>query len=151
MRIRSWPASGPNRLGNGFHPGHLARVFAGRRTPVKAALLDQRVVAGLGNIYACEALHRAGLSPVRRTGRIARARLEALVPVIRAVLTEAIAAGGSSLRDHRQVGGDLGYFQHSFRAYDRAGRPCQTPGCDGEIRRIVQSGRSTFYCVRCQR
>jgi formamidopyrimidine-DNA glycosylase len=142
---------GPEPLGNGFDEAYLVARFAGRRTPVKAALLDQRIVAGLGNIYVCEALHRAGISPLRHAGRIAPARVAALVPVIRDVLTEAIDAGGSSLRDYRQADGELGYFQHRFRVYGREGEPCQTPGCQGEIRRKVQSGRSSFYCASCQR
>ena len=126
-------------------------AFRGRRTPVKAALLDQRIVAGLGNIYVCEALHRARISPRRLAGRIAEPRVRALVPIIRDVLSEAIEAGGSSLRDYRQADGELGYFQHTFRAYGREGEPCPTAGCTGTIRRIVQSGRSTFHCVTCQR
>ena len=142
---------GPEPLGNAFSETHLVARFRGRRAPVKALLLDQRVVAGLGNIYVCEVLHRAGISPARQAGRIAAARVARLVPVIRAVLTEAIAAGGSSLRDHRQTDGDLGYFQHDFRVYGRAGAPCPTPGCDGTIARLVQGGRSSFHCPRCQR
>lgn len=142
---------GPEPLGNGFDGPYLAAALAGRRSPVKAALLDQHVVAGLGNIYVCEALHRAGIAPTRGCDRLAAARAEALVPVIRAVLEEAIAAGGSSLRDHRQANGELGYFQHSFRVYDREGAPCPTPGCSGTILRITQSGRSTFLCPQCQR
>ena len=142
---------GPEPLGNAFHAAALANAFHGRRTPVKAALLDQRIVAGLGNIYVCEALHRAGIAPTRAAGRISRARLERLVPIVRDVLREAIAAGGSSLRDHRQATGELGYFQHSFAAYGREGAPCRSDGCGGIIRRIVQSGRSTFHCPRCQR
>ncbi|CUH34083.1 Formamidopyrimidine-DNA glycosylase [Jannaschia seosinensis] len=142
---------GPEPLGNGFHGDHLVAAFRGRNTPVKSALLDQRIVAGLGNIYVCEALHRAGIAPTRKAGRIAAHRVAGLVPVIRDVLGEAIAAGGSSLRDHRQADGTLGYFQHGFRVYDREGRPCPTDGCGGTIRRIVQSGRSTFHCPACQR
>ncbi len=142
---------GPEPLGNDFHADHLAGRFRGRRTPVKAALLDQHVVAGLGNIYVCEALHRSGIHPARHAGRVSRGRIEILVPIIRTVLTEAIAAGGSSLRDHRQANGELGYFQHGFAAYGREGAPCTNDGCGGSIRRIVQSGRSTFYCPRCQR
>ena len=142
---------GPEPLGNGFHADALGEAFRGRRTPVKAALLDQRIVAGLGNIYVCEALHRAGISPRRAAGRISRARVERLVPIVRDVLHEAIAAGGSSLRDHRQATGELGYFQHGFAAYGREGEPCPAEGCGGTIRRIVQSGRSTFHCPRCQR
>jgi formamidopyrimidine-DNA glycosylase len=119
--------------------------------PVKAALLDQRIVAGLGNIYVSESLHRAGIDPRRAAGRIGPARLGALVGHIRDVLIEAIAAGGSSLRDHRQASGELGYFQHSFRVYDREGAPCPSPGCPGHIRRIVQSGRSSYFCALCQK
>ena len=142
---------GPEPLSNGFDGPALADRLRGRRTPIKAALLDQRVVAGLGNIYVCEALHRVGVSPRRHAGRLSRARAEALVPAIRDVLEEAIAAGGSTLRDHRRADGALGYFQHRFRAYGREGEPCPTEGCDGSIRRIVQSGRSTFHCPTCQR
>ncbi len=142
---------GPEPLGNAFHEAHLVAAFAGRNTPVKSALLDQRIVAGLGNIYVSEALHRAGISPLRKAGRIAARRVATLVPAIRDVLREAIAAGGSSLRDHRQADGRPGYFQHSFRVYDRAGQPCPTPGCAGRIRRIVQAGRSTYHCPLCQR
>jgi formamidopyrimidine-DNA glycosylase len=142
---------GPEPLGNAFNEAHLIAAFRGKRTPVKAALLDQGIVAGLGNIYVCEALHRAGISPLRHAGRIGAARVAALVPIIRAVLAEAIEAGGSSLRDYRQADGELGYFQHSFRAYGREGEPCQTPDCQGTIHRKVQSGRSSFYCPACQR
>lgn len=141
---------GPEPLGNDFNAAHLATRFAGRRAPVKALLLDQTIVAGLGNIYACEALFRAGIHPVRAAGRIGATRLEGLVTIIRTVLSEAIEAGGSSLRDYRQADGELGYFQHTFRVYDRAGQPCVTPACSGTIRRIVQSGRSTWFCPRCQ-
>jgi formamidopyrimidine-DNA glycosylase len=144
-------ALGPEPLGNGFHDDHLARAFEGRRTPVKAALLDQRIVAGLGNIYVCEALHRAGISPLRAAGRIGRPRIARLVSEIRVTLAEAIEAGGSSLRDYRQADGELGYFQHAFRVYGREGNPCLRPGCDGTIRRKVQSGRSSFHCPVCQR
>ena len=142
---------GPEPLGNAFHEDYLVARLRGRAVPIKAALLDQRVVAGLGNIYATEVLHRAGIAPARKAGRISAARLAALVPVIRAVLAEAIEAGGSSLRDYRQADGELGYFQHSFRVYDRAGAPCPAPGCGGTIARIVQSGRASFYCPNCQR
>ena len=141
---------GPEPLGNAFSGAVLADALAGKRTPMKAALLDQTVVAGLGNIYVCEALHRAGVSPRRQARNLSRARAEALVPVIRDVLEEAIEAGGSSLRDHRQATGELGYFQHAFRAYGREGAPCPN-ACGHAIRRIVQSGRSTFYCPACQR
>lgn len=142
---------GPEPLGNDFSEGYLADRLAGRAMPVKAALLDQRLVAGLGNIYVCEALHRAGISPLRAAGRIGRARIGPLVAAVRSVLEEAIRAGGSSLRDHRQTSGELGYFQHNFRVYDRAGEPCPTPGCGGTVKRTVQSGRSSFWCPRCQR
>ncbi len=142
---------GPEPLGNAFDEDHLVAAFRGRRMPVKAALLDQRIVAGLGNIYVCEALHRAGISPLRKAGRIAAHRVRALVPAIRATLDDAIRAGGSSLRDYRRADGAMGYFQHDFRVYGRAGRPCPTQGCTGTVRRVVQSGRSTFHCPACQR
>jgi formamidopyrimidine-DNA glycosylase len=141
---------GPEPLDAGFTAEVLARTFAGRRSPVKAALLDQRIVAGLGNIYVSEALHRAGIAPTRPAGEVTPERVAVLVGEIKAVLTEAIAAGGSSLRDHRQATGELGYFQHSFRVYGREGAPCPTPGCAGSVQRIVQSGRSSFFCPLCQ-
>ena len=142
---------GPEPLGNEFNGAALAASLASRRTPIKAALLDQRIVAGLGNIYVCEALNRARVSPKRLAGAISRPRIDRLAGEIVATLNAAIAAGGSSLRDYRQADGELGYFQHSFRVYDREGVPCPTQGCPGTVRRIVQSGRSTFYCPRCQR
>ncbi|WP_138466508.1 bifunctional DNA-formamidopyrimidine glycosylase/DNA-(apurinic or apyrimidinic site) lyase [Poseidonocella sp. HB161398] len=142
---------GPEPLGNSFSAAHLAQAFRGKASPVKAALLDQKIVAGLGNIYVCEALHRSGISPKRMAGRISEPRIAVLHAAIRQVLEEAIAAGGSSLRDFRQASGDLGYFQHGFRVYDREGRPCPTDGCTGTVTRIVQSSRSTFYCPQCQR
>ena len=142
---------GPEPLGNHFDGAYLAARLKPRRSPIKTALLDQKVVAGLGNIYVCETLYRAGISPARRCDRIATAKLADLVPIIREVLTEAIAAGGSSLRDFRQADGELGYFQHSFDVYGREGLPCRTPGCTATIRRLVQSGRSSFYCPQCQR
>ncbi len=142
---------GPEPLGNAFHGDYLQQRLAARNTPIKTALLDQRVVAGLGNIYVCEVLHRAGLSPLRKAGQIAGAQIRALVPIVRTVLSEAIDSGGSSLRDYRQTDGELGYFQHSFRVYGCAGKPCHTEGCKGKIARITQSGRSTFYCPQCQR
>ena len=142
---------GPEPLGNAFNEDHLINRFAGRRTPIKSALLDQKVVAGLGNIYVCEALHRARINPKRHAGRVSKRRVAGLVPVVRDVLSEAIEAGGSSLRDHRKTDGELGYFQHSFRVYDREGQACCTPDCGGSIKRIIQSGRSTFYCTNCQR
>lgn len=142
---------GPEPLGNEFNEAYLIEKFKGRRSPVKSALLDQRIVAGLGNIYVCEALYRARISPLRHAGKIGKARVASLVPIIRDVLTEAIAAGGSSLRDYVQADGELGYFQHTFRVYGREGEPCQTPDCQGIIHRKVQSGRSSFYCPTCQR
>jgi formamidopyrimidine-DNA glycosylase len=141
---------GPEPLGPQFSAGHLAEAFAGKIQNVKACLLDQRIVAGLGNIYVCEALHRARISPTRRAGRISRARLETLAQAVREVLGEAIEAGGSTLRDYAGADGELGYFQHAFRAYGREHEPCLTARCQGVVRRIVQSGRSTFYCPVCQ-
>ena len=140
--------------GNALDGKVLAELFSGKRAPLKAALLDQRLIAGLGNIYVCEALWRAGLSPRRQAGSIVSrsgARTERLAEAIRSVIAEAIAAGGSSLRDYVQADGSLGYFQHAFSVYDREGAPCAKPLCEGTISRIVQSGRSTFYCPACQR
>jgi formamidopyrimidine-DNA glycosylase len=142
---------GPEPLSNDFHEGHLKKAFAGKKTSVKAALLDQRLVAGLGNIYVVEALHRAGISPSKPAGRISAPRLEKLFHAIRAVLEEAIEAGGSTLSDYAAVDGARGGFQHRFRVYDREGEACPTPDCGGVIRRVTQAGRSTFYCPRCQR
>ncbi|MEJ2034694.1 MAG: bifunctional DNA-formamidopyrimidine glycosylase/DNA-(apurinic or apyrimidinic site) lyase [Maritimibacter sp.] len=142
---------GPEPLGNGFNEDHLIAALHGRAMPIKSALLDQKIVAGLGNIYVCEVLYRAGISPKRKAGQIAAPRVAGLVPIIREVLNEAIASGGSSLKDYRQADGELGYFQHNFRVYGREDAPCPTPGCTGSIRRIVQSGRSSFYCPICQR
>jgi formamidopyrimidine-DNA glycosylase len=141
---------GPEPLGNGFHAAYLAERLAGRATPVKAALLDQRTVAGLGNIYVCEALWRARISPLRLAREVTAAETEALVAAVRAVLLDAIAAGGSSLRDHRRTNGELGDFQHAFAVYDREGAPCPRPGCEGTVARAVQSGRSSFHCPVCQ-
>ncbi|MEI9402435.1 bifunctional DNA-formamidopyrimidine glycosylase/DNA-(apurinic or apyrimidinic site) lyase [Mesorhizobium argentiipisi] len=143
--------------GNALDGPLLASLLKDRRSPLKAALLDQRLIAGLGNIYVSEALWRAGLSPLREAGTIAgsakkaKEQSERLAEAIRAVIADAIAAGGSSLRDYVQADGSLGYFQHSFAVYDREGEPCQKPGCRGHVERIVQSGRSTFYCRTCQR
>jgi formamidopyrimidine-DNA glycosylase len=142
---------GPEPLGNAFHATHLARAFAGRKQSVKASLLDQRIVAGLGNIYVCEALHRARIAPPRAAGKIAAKRLEDLAQAVRDVLAEAIEAGGSSLKDYAQTDGALGYFQHRFRVYDKEGAPCPRAGCAGTVKRIVQGGRSSFYCPVCQR
>ncbi|MDQ2082119.1 bifunctional DNA-formamidopyrimidine glycosylase/DNA-(apurinic or apyrimidinic site) lyase [Xanthobacteraceae bacterium Astr-EGSB] len=148
---------GPEPLGNAFDAGLLARACQGSRRDLKAALMDQGTVAGLGNIYVCEALHRARLSPKRVAATLAtkaglpHERAELLVDAIKTVLMDAIRAGGSSLRDHRQTTGELGYFQHHFRVYDREGEPCATSGCKGRVKRITQAGRSTFYCPVCQK
>ena len=142
---------GPEPLGDSFSGAYLAERLAGRATSVKAALLDQRIVAGLGNIYVCEALHRAGIAPRRRAGSIGRARIEGLAAAIRETLAEAIEAGGSSLRDYRRADGELGYFQHAWRVYGREGEPCRRDGCRGTIRRAAQTGRSSFWCPACQR
>ncbi|WP_297495113.1 bifunctional DNA-formamidopyrimidine glycosylase/DNA-(apurinic or apyrimidinic site) lyase [Acidocella sp.] len=147
-------AMGPEPLGNAFSAPVLAAALKGKATPIKAALLDQHVVAGIGNIYASEALFRAGIDPRRLAGKISRPRIELLVREIRATLLEAIAAGGSSLRDYVQPSGELGYFQHAWKVYGRAGEACERcpglPGCAG-IKSITQAGRSTFYCARTQR
>jgi formamidopyrimidine-DNA glycosylase len=139
---------GPEPLGNGFNESYLAARLKDRNTPIKSALLDQHLVAGLGNIYVCEVLYRARIAPDRKAGAVRDPA--ALVPIIRQVLAEAIDAGGSSLRDYRLADGELGYFQHAFQVYGREGEPCLTPGCQSHIARIVQSGRSSFYCPACQ-
>ncbi len=139
-------ALGPEPLGNGFNEAYLTARLKGRLTPIKSALLDQHNIAGLGNIYVCEVLFRAGVHPARQAADTAA---PPLVPIIRAVLTEAIEAGGSSLRDYRQADGELGYFQHRFQVYDRKADPCVI--CSAPIERLVQSGRSSFYCPNCQR
>jgi formamidopyrimidine-DNA glycosylase len=158
--IEAYPAFkslGPEPTDNHLSADYLARRFVGKSAPLKSALLDQKVIAGLGNIYVCEALYRAGLSPERAAASMvtkagtASTKLEALTRHIREVIAEAIEAGGSSLRDHIQTDGSLGYFQHTFRVYDRQGEPCRTPGCRSSIERIVQAGRSTFYCANCQK
>jgi formamidopyrimidine-DNA glycosylase len=144
-------------LGNELDGALLAKLFRGKQTSLKAALLDQRLIAGLGNIYVCEALHRSRLSPKRLAGTLAKAngaptaKAGDLAVAIRNVLEDAIAAGGSTLRDFSHADGELGYFQHSFRVYDREDEPCQTPGCRGIVKRIVQTGRSTFFCPVCQK
>ena len=138
-------------LGRDLTGRFLKAAFVGRNTPVKAALLNQTIVAGLGNIYVCEALFYAGISPRRKAANISLARAEQLAVAIQDVLSRAIAAGGSSLKDYAHADGSLGYFQHSFAVYDRAGSPCPTKGCAGTIRRLVQSNRSTFYCPACQK
>lgn len=148
---------GMEPLGNRLDGASLAAALSGKRTSLKSALMDQRLIAGLGNIYVCEALHRAALSPRRIAATLARAdggataRSARLAEAIRTVLEDAVRAGGSSLRDHVQANGELGYFQHSFRVYDREGAPCPRAGCSGTVRRIVQTGRCTFFCPVCQR
>jgi formamidopyrimidine-DNA glycosylase len=147
--VANWPAFvalGPEPLD--ITPEELKRRLAGRTAPIKLLLLDQRIIAGLGNIYVCEALFRAGIHPKRAGGSVSLDRLRRLVPAIHDVLAEAIAAGGSTLRDFASPDGELGYFSKSFAVYDREGQPC---ACGGTVKRIVQGGRSTFYCPRCQR
>ncbi len=141
---------GPEPLDDSFTPATLSSALKGKRTPIKAALLDQHVVAGLGNIYVCEALFRARISPKRLAKSVQAERASRLVPAIKAVLAAAIKAGGSSLRDYARADGELGYFQHHFAVYDREGKPCPGKDCKGKIKRIMQSGRSTFYCPSCQ-
>ena len=148
---KSLEALGPEPLSDEFDAAYLDQALARKITPIKAALLDQRVVAGLGNIYVCEALWAAHISPRRVAASVAGVRAARLVPEIKAVLQRAIEAGGSSLRDYVQVDGELGYFQHSWSVYDREGEPCRTPKCRGTVQRLVQSGRSTFFCPVCQR
>jgi len=147
---------GPEPLGNGFSGAHLAETWAGKKQNVKVSLLDQRTVAGLGNIYVCEALYRARISPLIAAGKLTKPRLETLAAVIRDVLNDAIAAGGSTLRDFANAEGGQGYFQHRFDVYGREGQPCPNSreggeGCSGVVKRIVQGGRSTFYCPSCQK
>lgn len=142
---------GVEPLSDDFDAAYLTKVLKGKRTPIKAAILDQRVIAGIGNIYACEALFRAGVSPKRKASAVAGKRVAPLATAIKTVLREAIKAGGSSLRDHKRVDGELGEFQHRFAVYDREGKRCQRRGCKGSVKRIVQSGRSTFYCPSCQK
>lgn len=149
--LESWPpfaALGPEPLGDELTPRHLAQTFAGRVAPVKPLLLDQRVVAGLGNIYVCEALFRAGIRPDKEAGKVSRPALARLVPAIKAVLAESIEAGGSTIRDYAQPNGELGYFAASWRVYGREGEPCL---CGGVVERFTQGGRSTFWCPRCQK
>ncbi len=141
---------GVEPLSEQFNATYLAKRLSGKKTPIKSALLDQRLIAGLGNIYVCEALHRSGISPKRLAGSIKRERIAPLVAAIKKVLSAAIAAGGSTLRDHAQATGDPGNFQHQFLAYGREGLACKTAKCPGAVKRIVQSGRSTFYCPKCQ-
>ena len=140
---------GPEPLSEALNPGHMRSVFKDKSAPIKASLLNQRLIAGLGNIYVCEALFEAGIRPTRATGSLKRREIERLCEEIKAVLIRAIDAGGSSLRDHRQVSGELGYFQHAWRVYGREDEPCRT--CTRPVERIVQSNRSTFFCAACQR
>ncbi|MEZ5744329.1 MAG: bifunctional DNA-formamidopyrimidine glycosylase/DNA-(apurinic or apyrimidinic site) lyase [Sphingomonadaceae bacterium] len=149
--LGDWPqfaAMGPEPLGPDFTPAHLSQAFAGRIAPIKQMLLDQRIVAGLGNIYVCEALHRAGIRPDKAAGKVSLPKLKLLVPAIRDVLCESIAAGGSTIRDYAQPSGELGYFAASWQVYGREGEACH---CGGTVERFVQGGRSTFWCRRCQR
>ena len=149
--LETWPpfaALGPEPLEDDFTPSHLAAAFRGRISPVKVLLLDQRIVAGLGNIYVCEALYRARIRPDKAAGKVSRAALARLVPAIRAVLEQAIAAGGSTIRDYAQPSGELGYFAHSWQVYGREGKSCP---CGGKVERMVQGGRSTFWCPACQK
>ncbi len=150
-KLDHWPAFaalGPEPLSDGLSVSHLTAAFKGRAAPVKPLLLDQRVVAGLGNIYVCEALHRAGIRPDKAAGKITRAAIERLVPMIKTVLAEAIAAGGSTIRDFAQPNGELGYFAASWQVYGREGQVCH---CGGRVTRLVQGGRSTFWCAKCQK
>ncbi len=142
---------GPEPFGNEFNETYLIEMLKTKTAPIKSALLDQRIVAGLGNIYVCEVLFRTGISPKKPAKSIGERKVKNLVPTIRDVLSEAIDAGGSSLQDHRQTDGQLGYFQHNFAVYDRENQPCLKAGCKGTIRRITQSGRSSFFCSQCQR
>ncbi|WP_374516345.1 bifunctional DNA-formamidopyrimidine glycosylase/DNA-(apurinic or apyrimidinic site) lyase [Brevundimonas sp.] len=144
-------ALGPEPLGNAFSGAHLAEAFTGKKQSIKVSLLDQRIVAGLGNIYVCEALFRARISPLAAAGEVSRPRLETLAVEVRNVLADAIAAGGSTLRDFANAEGGQGYFQHRFDVYGREGKPCAREGCSGVVRRTVQAGRSTFWCPACQR
>ena len=150
--LDAWPAFaalGPEPLGDALTAAHLKTALTGRSAAIKAMLLDQRIVAGLGNIYVCEALFRAGISPAKSAGQVSRAALERLVPEIKAVIAEAIAAGGSTLRDFAQVDGELGYFSKRFEVYDREGQDCTR--CGAPVKRMVQGGRSTWHCGKCQR
>jgi len=144
-------ALGPEPLGNGFSGAHLAQAWAGKTQNVKVSLLDQRTVAGLGNIYVCEALYRARISPLIAAGKVSKPRLETLAAVVRDVLNDAIVAGGSTLKDFANVEGGQGYFQHRFDVYGREGQPCNADDCTGVVKRIVQGGRSTFFCPSCQK
>ena len=142
---------GPEPLGNSFDEGYLISALIGKNSPIKTVLLDQKIIAGLGNIYVCEVLYRAKISPMCKAGELSKSRIRKVFPIIREVLNEAIFAGGSSLKDYRQTGGELGYFQHAFQVYDRESMPCLNKGCAGLIKRATQAGRSSFYCPICQR
>ncbi len=142
---------GPEPFGNEFHEDYLVNILKKKNSPIKSALLDQRIVAGLGNIYVCEVLFRAGISPKKLASKISAKRTAPMVAIIRDVLGEAIQAGGSTLKDFRHSDGELGYFQHTFKVYGREGEACTNTDCDAKIKRIVQSGRSSFYCPKCQR
>ena len=142
---------GPEPLGNSFDEDYLVSAFVGKNAPIKSVLLDQRIIAGLGNIYVCEVLYRAKISPMCRAGDLSKPDIGKVLLIIREVLEEAILAGGSSLKDYRQAGGELGYFQHNFQAYGREGLSCLSEGCTGVIKRANQAGRSSFYCPICQR
>jgi formamidopyrimidine-DNA glycosylase len=150
-KLDQWPpfaALGPEPLGAALTPAHLQDAFAGRISPVKQLLLDQGIVAGLGNIYVCEALHRARIRPDKEAGKVSPPALKRLVPAIREVLCESIAAGGSTIRDYAQPSGELGYFASSWQVYGREGQPC---ACGTPVSRFVQGGRSTFWCAKCQK
>jgi formamidopyrimidine-DNA glycosylase len=152
IATHAWFAGlGPEPLGNGFSGAHLVEAFDGKKQNIKVSLLDQRIVAGLGNIYVCEALYRARISPLVAAGSVSKARLERLATQVRNVLNDAIAAGGSTLRDFANADGGQGYFQHRFDVYGREGEPCRGDECTGVVTRIVQGGRSTFYCPSCQK
>ena len=142
---------GPEPLGNSFNESYLKGALTGKNSPIKTALLDQRIIAGLGNIYVCEVLYRSKVLPTQKAATLSKLAIGKIVPTIREVLEEAISAGGSSLKDFRQTGGELGYFQHSFQVYGREGETCKEKACKGTIKRITQSGRSSFFCPQCQR
>ena len=142
---------GPEPLGNSFNESYLKGALTGKNSPIKTALLDQRIIAGLGNIYVCEVLYRSKILPTQKAATLSKLAIGKIVPTIREVLEEAISAGGSSLKDFRQTGGELGYFQHSFQVYGREGETCKEKACKGTIKRITQSGRSSFFCPQCQR
>ena len=152
VEFHPWFAGlGPEPLGNRFSGAHLAEAFASKKQSIKVSLLDQRIVAGLGNIYVCEALYRARISPLTAAGKVSKPRLERLAAVVRDVLNEAILAGGSTLKDFANADGGQGYFQHRFDVYGREGKPCLGQGCSGVVKRTVQGGRSTFWCPSCQK